>query len=129
MSENPKYKDNLIVQLTFEFALNIISFSETLNSLKKFNLSNQLFRSGTSIGANVKEAQNAESKADFIHKMKIAIKEAEETEYWLLLCKHSDEYPNSEMLLEKLTSITKILNKIIGTTKKQIKTSANLLIN
>jgi four helix bundle protein len=87
MSENPKYKDNLIVQLTFEFALNIISFSETLNSLKKFNLSNQLFRSGTSVGANVKEAQNAESKADFIHKMKIAIKEAEETEYWLLLCK------------------------------------------
>lgn len=125
MSENPKYKDNLIVQLTFEFALNIISFSETLNSLKKFNLSNQLFRSGTSIGANVKEAQNAESKADFIHKMKIAVKEAEETEYWLLLCKHSEEYPNSDMLLEKLTSITKILNKIIGTTKQQMKASAN----
>lgn len=125
MSENPRYKDNLIVQLTFEFALNIISFSETLNSLKKFNLSNQLFRSGTSIGANVKEAQNAESKADFIHKMKIAIKEAEETEYWLLLCKHSDEYPNADQLLDKLTSITKILNKIIGTSKQQIKTFSN----
>lgn len=125
MSENPRYKDNLIVQLTFEFALNIISFSETLNSLKKFNLSNQLFRSGTSIGANVKEAQNAESKADFIHKMKIAIKEAEETEYWLLLCKHSDEYPNADQLLDKLTTITKILNKIIGTSKQQIKTFSN----
>jgi four helix bundle protein len=125
MSENPRYKDNLIVQLTFEFALNIISFSETLNSLKKFNLSNQLFRSGTSIGANVKEAQNAESKADFIHKMNIAIKEAEETEYWLLLCKHSDEYPNADQLLDKLTTITKILNKIIGTSKQQIKTFSN----
>lgn len=125
MSENPKYKDNLIVQLTFEFALNIISFSETLNTSKKFNLSNQLFRSGTGIGANVREAQNAESKADFIHKMKIAIKEAEEAEYWLLLCKHSDEYPNSDMLLEKLTSITKILNKIIGTSKQQFKLSSN----
>lgn len=125
MSENPRYKDNLIVQLTFEFALNIISFSETLNSLKKFNLSNQLFRSGTSIGANVKEAQNAESKADFIYKMKIAIKEAEETEYWLLLCKHSDEYPNADQLHDKLTSITKIINKIIGTSKQQIKTFSN----
>jgi four helix bundle protein len=125
MSENPRYKDNLIVQLTFEFALEIISFSEILNGLKKFNLSNQLFRSGTSIGANVKEAQNAESKADFIHKMKIAIKEADETEYWLLLCKHSKEYPNTDQLLEKLTSITKIINKIIGTSKQQIKSLSN----
>ncbi len=125
MSENPRYKDNLIVRLTFEFSLEIITFTERLNALKKFNLSNQLFRSGTGIGANVKEAQNAESKADFVHKMKIAIKEAEETEYWLLLCKHSDEYPYCDSLLDKLTSITKILNKIIGTTKQLIKSSAN----
>lgn len=124
MSENPKYKDNLIVKLTFEFSLEIIEFTESLNKINKFNLSNQLFRSGTSIGANVKEAQNAESKADFIHKLKIALKEADETEYWLLLCKHSKSYPDSESLLEKLTSITKILNKIIGTSKK-IKTLNN----
>jgi four helix bundle protein len=117
MSENPRYKDNLIVNLTFEFSLNIIVFSETLNKLKKYNLSNQLFRSGTSIGANVKEAQNAESKADFIHKMKIAIKEADETEYWLMLCKHSKEYPDTSDELMKLSSIIKILNKIIGTSK------------
>ena len=117
MSENPRYKDNLIINLTFEFSLNIIVFSETLNKLKKYNLSNQLFRSGTSIGANVKEAQNAESKADFIHKMKIAIKEADETEYWLMLCKHSKEYPNTSDELMKLSSIIKILNKIIGTSK------------
>ncbi len=126
MSENPKYKDNLIVKLTFEFSLEVITFTERLNSLKKFNLGNQLFRSGTSIGANVKEAQNAESKADFIHKMKIAIKEADETEYWLLLCKHSKEYPDCDTLLEKLTSITKVLNKIIGTSKRQ---NAKLLAN
>jgi four helix bundle protein len=117
MSENPRYKDNLIINLTFEFSLNIIVFSETLNKLKKYNLSNQLFRSGTSIGANVKEAQNAESKADFIHKMKIAIKEADETEYWLMLCKHSKEYPDTSDELMKLSSIIKILNKIIGTSK------------
>jgi len=125
MSENPKYKDNLIVRLTFEFSLEVITFSEKLNTLREFNLSNQLFRSRTSIGANVKEAQNAESKADFIHKMKIAIKEADETEYWLLLCKHSKEYPDSDSLLEKLTSITKVLNKIIGASKKQVRASAN----
>ena len=117
MSENPRYKDNLIINLTFEFSLNIIVFSETLNKLKKYNLSNQLFRSGTSIGANVKEAQNAESKADFIHKMKNAIKEADETEYWLMLCKHSKEYPDTSDELMKLSSIIKILNKIIGTSK------------
>jgi hypothetical protein len=117
MSENPRYKDNLIINLTFEFSLNIIVFSETLNKLKKYNLSNQLFRSGTSIGANVKEAQNAESKADFIHKMKIAIKEGDETEYWLMLCKHSKEYPDTSDELMKLSSIIKILNKIIGTSK------------
>lgn len=126
MSENPKYKDNLILKLTFEFSLEIITFSEELNSLKKFNLSNQLFRSATSIGANVKEAQNAESKADFIHEMKIAIKEADESEYWLLLCKHSKEYPDCDGLLEKLTSIIKVLNKIIGTSRKlSYKTYAN----
>lgn len=118
MSENPKYKDNLIVKLTFDFALDIIDFTENLNSKKKFNLSNQLFRSGTSIGANVKEAQNAESKLDFIHKFKIAAKEIEETEFWLLLCKESKHYPDSSELLEKLISISKVVNKIIGSSKK-----------
>jgi four helix bundle protein len=117
MSENPKYSDNLIVKLTFEFALDIVDFTENLNTLKKFNLSNQLFRSGTSIGANAKEAQNAESKKDFIHKFKIAAKEIDETEFWLLLCKESKHYPDSEELLTKLTSISKIVNKIIGTSK------------
>jgi len=125
VSENPKYKDNIIVNLTFEFALNIISFSEKLNEIKKYNLSNQLFRSGTSIGANVKEAQNAESKADFIHKLKIAAKEVDETEYWLLLCKHSKEYPDTTELLDKLTVISKVLNKIIGTSKNSVKTTVN----
>ncbi|MBL0047639.1 MAG: four helix bundle protein [Bacteroidetes bacterium] len=118
MSENPKYKNNLIVKLTFDFSINIISFTEYLENLKKYNLSNQLFRSGTSIGANVKEAQNAESKADFIHKLKIAAKEADETEYWLLLCEHSKSYPDSVELQEQLTIIRKVLNKIIGSSKK-----------
>jgi len=74
MSENPKYKDNLIVKLSFDFALEIITYTEVLEKNKKYVLSNQLLKSGTSIGANIKEAQNAESKNDFIHKLKIALK-------------------------------------------------------
>jgi four helix bundle protein len=111
-------KQNLIVDLTFQFTLEINEFSEFLQSKKKFKLADQLFKSGTSIGANVREAQNAESKVDFIHKMKIAAKEADETEYWLLLCKHSSTYPDADVLLEKTTVIIKILSKIIGTSKR-----------
>jgi four helix bundle protein len=69
---------------------------------------------------NVREAQNAESKADFIHKIKLAAKEAEETEGWLLLCLHTNSYPDCENLSIKLASILKLLNKIAATTKKSI---------
>jgi four helix bundle protein len=103
--------------MTFEFSLIIVQFSELLESERKFSISNQLIRSGTSIGANVREAQNAESKADFVHKMKIAAKEADETEYWLLIINHSKSYPKCDELLERLLSIRKVLSKIIGTSK------------
>jgi four helix bundle protein len=109
---------NPIIEMTFIFSLSIIEFCEILNELKKYNLSNQLFRSGTSIGACVREAQNAESKADFIHKMKIAAKEADETTYWLLLCKESDFLPSSNDLLFKIENISRVLSKIIATSKK-----------
>ncbi len=89
---------NLIVDLTFQFALDIINYAEQLQKIKKYVLATQLLKSGTSIGANVREAQNAESKQDFIHKMKVAAKEADETEYWLLLCNSSEGYPNCEKL-------------------------------
>ena len=109
--------DNLIGSLTFQFALDIITFTEVLQQERKFNLANQLFRSGTSIGANVSEAQGSESKADFIHKMKIAYKEAEETRYWLQLCEHSENYPKPQKLLEEIISILKVLGKIISSSK------------
>jgi len=110
-------KENLIVELTFRFALSIITFSEKLEAIRKYNLSNQLFRSGTSIGANVREAQNAESKNDFIHKMKIAAKEADETEYWLLLCNETVSYPDCPELLNDVQSIQRVLSKIISSSK------------
>jgi four helix bundle protein len=110
-------KDNLIVKLTLEFALEIIEYSELLEEKKKYVIARQLLKSGTSIGANVREAQNAESKADFIHKLKIAAKEADETEYWLILCELSKTYPKNEYLKEKLQAILNILSKIISTSK------------
>jgi len=78
-------KENIIVKKSLQFAVEVIAFAEELESHKKFVVARQMLRSGTSIGANVREAQNAESKADFIHKMKIAAKEADETGYWLEL--------------------------------------------
>ncbi len=111
-------KENLIVTITFDFALQIVVFTNELEKLRKFVLDNQLFRSGTSIGANVREAQNAESKMDFIHKMKIAAKEDDETEYWLLICLKSPDLPDSTLLLQQLESIQKVLSKIIASSKK-----------
>ena len=111
-------KKNLIVDLTFTFALKIIEYTELLESKRKYIMANQLYRCGTSIGSNVKEAQSAESKADFIHKMKIADKESEETEYRLQLCKYSKNYPECNQLAEDLIIIKKILGKIISSSKK-----------
>jgi four helix bundle protein len=112
-------KENEIVKVSFEFSLMIIEYCELLEENKKYVRARQLLRSGTSIGANIREAQNAESKADFIHKLKISAKEAEETEYWLMLCKEAKNYPNDQLLLDKLLSIKKLLNKILGTLKRQ----------
>ena len=111
-------KENLIVDLTFGFSLKIIRYTALLEKEKKFVLARQLLRSGTSIGANVREAQNAESKADFIHKMKIAAKEADETEYWLMLLNKLETYPGCKDLLVECGSIIRVLSKIIGSSRK-----------
>lgn len=110
-------KENVIINLTFKFSLAIIDYCEQLESQRKYVLARQLLKSGTSIGANAREAQNAESKADFIHKFKIAAKEADETEYWLELCKSSPNYPDPSNLIPDLKIIIKIISKIIGSSK------------
>lgn len=112
-------KDNVILNKTISFSLAIIEYSEILEERKKYVVSRQLLRSGTSIGANVHEAQNAESKPDFIHKFKVAAKEVEETKYWLVLCKNSKNYPNCEHLIGMLEEIDKIVTKIISTSKSK----------
>lgn len=117
--QNEMFEKNVILKLSFDFSLMIIDYCEKLESLRKFNLANQLFKAGTSIGANCMEAQNAESKSDFIHKMKIAAKEAEETQYWLRLCDYAINYPDSKVLINKLDEINKVLGKILSTSKKR----------
>jgi four helix bundle protein len=118
-------KQNAIVELSFQFAIEIIEFSELLEENRKFILARQILKSGTSIGAKIRESQNAESKMDFIHKLKIAAKEADETEYWLLLCKKSRNYPDSHYLIDHLIEIIKLLSKIISTTKNNLKQFEN----
>lgn len=113
-------KENLIVSLTSDFALKIIKFSEEIRATHRYEMASQIFRSGTSIGANIREAQNAESKADFIHKFKISAKEADELEYWLELCTKSEFYPNpDEKLITDLKTIIKVISKIISSSKRR----------
>jgi four helix bundle protein len=115
-------KRNEVLDISFEFALLIIEFSEMLEEKRKYIIARQLLKSGTSIGANIREAQGCESKADFIHKLKISHKEAEETEYWLLLCKKAKTYPDPDQeLFDRLLSIQKLLSKIIFTTRANMK--------
>lgn len=112
-------KRNDILELSFDFALQIISYCEQLEEKRKYVIARQLLKSGTSIGANVREAQNSESNQDFIHKLKIAAKEADETQFWLLLCEKSSNYPAPNDLTSTIISIKKLLNAIIATMKNK----------
>lgn len=98
-----------------EFALAIIDYCDALYAQKKYKIADQLLRSGSSIGANIHEANSAQSRKDFIHKLKIANKEALETEYWLYLCQKSKNFPESTSLNAPLQSLIKMLNKAIST--------------
>ena len=114
--------NNPLVKLTYRFSLEIISLAELLDQERKYVISRQLLKSGTSIGANAWEAQHAESLADFIHKLKISAKEAEETTYWLLLCKNAANYQKDcDSLLDSCSEIRRLLAKIIITSKQKLK--------
>ena len=113
-------KDNVITNKTIDFSLEIINYCEALEQDRKYVIARQLLRSATSIGANVFEAQNAESKADFIHKMKVAAKEASETLYWLILCERGERYRFEKKFRNDLDEIIKILSKIISSSKGKI---------
>lgn len=112
-------ENNLIIKLTFEFGVDILNFCDELAGMKKFVVADQLLRAGISVGNNAVEAQNAESRADFVHKMKIAAKEGDEVERLLKLCKAAKNYPDTSCLISKAASINRVLNKIISTTKNR----------
>ena len=110
-------KENLIADLTEDFALRIIELYRYLRKEKQESvMSSQVYRSGTSIGANVSESKNAQSKADFISKLSIALKEAGETEFWLKLL-----YKSHTITEREYNSIQNDLNIIIGTLIKILK--------
>lgn len=123
---NVLIENNPLLKKSIEFSLPVIEYCERLELEKKFVLARQLLRSATSIGANSMEAQNPESKADFIHKIKIAAKEADETQYWLTLCNYSKSYPDGKSLLDKLEELTKIIGKILTTSKRKTPLSYSL---
>jgi four helix bundle protein len=108
---------SVVVEKSLDFSIEMVKFCELLDANRKYVVSKQLLRSGTSIGANVFEAQHAESRADFIHKMKIAIKEANETLYWLLICERSESYPKNSSLKPMVEELIRIISKIILSSK------------
>ena len=110
--------DNPIVDLTYKFGVRIVKFYKHLTTKQVYVLSKQLLRCGTSIGANVQESIHAQSKADFISKMNIALKEADETDYWLRLLRDSDVIEEKEFV-----SLQKDVKQIIGTLVKIVKNS------
>lgn len=116
-----KFSDNLIQQKSFEFALNIIAVYKKMLKQKEFILSKQLLRSGTSIGANVQEAQATISKKDFTAKMSISSKEARETRYWLLLIKYSDIVDlETTGLLNEVDQIISILTAMVKSSHRKV---------
>ena len=115
-------KNKDIVERTFNFSVRVVNLCDYLakNGGTGYQLSKQLIRSGTSIGANVSEAQSAESTADFIHKMTIAQKEARETNYWLKLLIATQKNLEQRLLplLNESNELIAIITSIIVKTKK-----------
>ena len=102
-------KENTVLDKSFAFSVRIVNLNKYLTVQKKeYTISKQLYKSGTSIGANIAEAQRAESTADFVHKMKIALKEANEAQYWLQLL-HETKYLTDKEFASIHTDLLEIL--------------------
>lgn len=112
--------ENIVEEKSFRFAVRIVRLYQYLRSKKKeFVLSKQLLRSGTSVGANISEAQQAQSRADFLSKINIALKEAAETEYWLRLLHATDYLEDREFMsvYDDCVQVKKLLVAIVKTAK------------
>ncbi len=114
--------NNVLVQKTYEFSLNVVKLSQFLiKDKKEFVLSKQLLRSGTSVGANTEEAIGGQSEKDFFSKLSIAYKETRETKYWLRLLRESNYISDeqSDTLLNDCEEILKIIGKTLSTIRKK----------
>jgi four helix bundle protein len=121
--------EDIIKIKSFLFAIRIVNLYKTLISRSEYVMSKQVLRSGNSVGANIREAKNAESKADFIHKMGISQKEADETLYWLELLQARNylSYEEFESLNNDGIEVLKLIKSIIITAKNNQK--KNLILN
>jgi four helix bundle protein len=118
--DSGRSKENVLKEKSYKFALRIVKLYKHLSvDAKEYVLSKQILRSGTSVGANVTEANQAQSKADFVHKLAIALKEAVETEYWLMLLRDGEFITamQAESLLVDCSELTRILTSSIKTAK------------
>lgn len=116
--------ENIVAVKSYAFAIRIVKLYKHLSQEKKeFVLSKQMLRSGTSIGALIKEAEHAQSKADFLNKMNVALKEANETEYWLMLMKDTEYLNETEFqsIKSECSEILKLLISIVKSTKTSLK--------
>ena len=111
-------KENIALNKSIDFSVGIRNYCNSLYSKRETTIANQLLRSGMAIGANISEAQQAESRSDFIHKMKIAAKEASETLYWLSICEKSNIAGFQQELINELKQLISIISKIIITAKR-----------
>jgi len=116
-------KENVIVIKTFHFALKVIEIGKMLQEKKEFILSKQLIRSGTSVGANVREAQNAHTRKDFIYKLSISQKECDESVYWIELLHHSGYISKKDYagLIDLAKELLRIIKSIILSSKRNLK--------
>ena len=115
--------DNPVEVKSFQFAVRIVKLCKHIQDVKKeFTLTKQLLRSGTSIGANVAESQRAQSRADFIAKLSIALKEAAETDYWLRLMRAADYLTEREFasITADCKELEKMLTAILRSTKSRV---------
>ena len=113
-----RVKRNVISELSINFALKIIKLHKYLCDEKhEYDMSRQVYRSGTSIGANIAESKNAQSKADYISKLSIALKEADETEYWLVLLFKSGTISEDEYN-SYITDLKVIIGTLVNIIKK-----------
>lgn len=110
-------KENILKDKSYSFAIRVVKLSQLLVSDKKeFVLSKQLLRSGTAIGALVREAEFAQSKADFINKLSVSLKEANETEYWLCLLKDTD-YIDTKMYESMIANCKELISLLVASIK------------